>query len=316
VLESLIKCGAFDSTGAHRAQLMAVLDEAMEQGQKLSRDRLEGQTNMFGAFTQAAPTEQEAALPPLPPWREADLLSYEKEALGFYITGHPLSRYKDEIRRLSSLDTVTVQAADDNMTVRLAGLATEIKEKVTKKGDRMAFVGYAFFPDESRGFTRADAAAGSSRPGISADEEAALASVRAAKAGGATVVVLAHGGTEYVERPSEAARALYARFVDAGAALVIGTHPHLLQGCEARSGSLIAYSLGNFLFTLEDEPREAWKGAMLDFLVYRGLVRGVVPRPIVAGYDHTELDADGDAAEARFSRLCREIAALPPMASR
>jgi DNA polymerase-3 subunit alpha len=140
VLESLIKCGAFDSTGAQRSQLMAVLDEAMEQGQKLSRDRLEGQTNMFGAFTQAAPKAQHVDLPAVPPWREADMLAYEKEALGFYITGHPLSRFKDEIKRLSSLDTVTVQAADDSMTVRLAGLATEIKEKVTKKGDRMAFV--------------------------------------------------------------------------------------------------------------------------------------------------------------------------------
>ncbi len=140
VLESLIKCGAFDSAGSHRAQLMAVLDEAMEQGQKLSRDRLEGQTNMFAAFTQAAPKSSAAALPDLPPWREADMLAYEKEALGFYITGHPLSRFMDEIKRLSSLDTVTVQGADDQMTVRLAGLATEVKEKVTKKGDRMAFV--------------------------------------------------------------------------------------------------------------------------------------------------------------------------------
>jgi DNA polymerase-3 subunit alpha len=57
VLESLIKCGAFDSTGAHRAQLMAVIDEAIEQGQKMGRDRESGQSSMFGAFVDAGPEE-------------------------------------------------------------------------------------------------------------------------------------------------------------------------------------------------------------------------------------------------------------------
>jgi poly-gamma-glutamate synthesis protein (capsule biosynthesis protein) len=181
------------------------------------------------------------------------------------------------------------------------------------RGEKLAFVGYAFFPNESRGFTRAEAAAGVSSPGISADEEAAMRTVREAAATGACVIVLAHGGTEYVERPSDGARKLYARFIDAGASLIVGTHPHLLQGCEARSGAIIAYSLGNFLFTEEAEPPEAWKGAMLDFLMYRGKVRGIFPRPIIAGYHYTEVDSDQDAAEARFSKLCADIAALPPI---
>ena len=140
VLESLVKCGAFDSTGAHRAQLMAVLDEALEQGQKLTRDREGGQTNMFAAFVTQAPQDNPHQLPDLAPWREADLLAYEKEALGFYITGHPLQSYREQIRRLATLDTLTAASAGDGMTVRLAGLPTEIKEKITKKGDRMAFV--------------------------------------------------------------------------------------------------------------------------------------------------------------------------------
>ena len=140
VLESLIKCGALDSTGAHRSQLMAVLDEAMEHGQKLGRDREGGQINMFGAFNESPAAAAAMTLPAVPPWSESDLLAFEKEALGFYITGHPLSRYSEDIKRLSTVDTVTLQAAADNMTVRLAGLPTEVKEKVTKKGDRMAFV--------------------------------------------------------------------------------------------------------------------------------------------------------------------------------
>jgi poly-gamma-glutamate synthesis protein (capsule biosynthesis protein) len=182
-----------------------------------------------------------------------------------------------------------------------------------RRGGSVACVGYAFFPDETSGFTREDAAAGEDRPGISADLGKALQSVRDAAAAGGFVVVLAHGGTEYQERPSDAAREVYASFVDAGASLVVGTHPHLLQGCEARSGSIIAYSLGNFLFTGEREPPAAWKGAMLDFLVYRGKVRGLRPIPIVAGYDYTRADGDLGAAEARFSRLCAGIEALPPL---
>ena len=141
VLESLIKCGAFDSTGANRAQLMAVLDEALETGQRMGRDREVGQSSIFdvmgGEGKGAAPAP---ALPALPEWNERDKLAYEKEALGFYITGHPLSAYQDDIKRLSTVDTVSILAAGDGMKVRLAGLPTEIKEKITKKGDRMAFV--------------------------------------------------------------------------------------------------------------------------------------------------------------------------------
>ena len=140
VIESLIKCGAFDSTGAHRAQLMAALDEAIEYGQKIGRDRDGGQSNMFSAFSEAKVEDEPQKLPGVPEWDESDALAYEKEALGFYITGHPLERYTDEIKRMATLDTVSIQAAGDGMTVRMAGLPAEIKEKITKKGDRMAFV--------------------------------------------------------------------------------------------------------------------------------------------------------------------------------
>ncbi len=138
VLESLVKCGAFDSTGAHRAQLLACLDEAMEHGQRLGRDREGGQTNMFGAFSDSR--SEPPPLPAVPHWEESDQLAYEKEALGFYISGHPLSRFAEDIGRLASMDTVGLAAGSDGMSVRLAGLPTEVKEKLTKKGDRMAFV--------------------------------------------------------------------------------------------------------------------------------------------------------------------------------
>ena len=139
VLESLVKCGAFDSTGAHRAQLMAVLDEALEHGQKMRRDIDAGQSSIFdlmsGGAEAAAPE-----LPDVPAWRESDRLSFEKDAIGFYITGHPLSDYQDQIKRLGTLDTVKLKAASDGMSVTMAGVAAKVKEKITKKGDRMAFV--------------------------------------------------------------------------------------------------------------------------------------------------------------------------------
>ena len=139
VLESLVKCGAFDSTGAHRAQLMAVLDEALEHGQKMRRDIDAGQSSIFDLMSGGA----EAAAPELPGvplWSESDRLSFEKDAIGFYITGHPLSDYQDQIKRLGTLDTVKLKAAGDGMSITMAGVAAKVKEKITKKGDRMAFV--------------------------------------------------------------------------------------------------------------------------------------------------------------------------------
>jgi poly-gamma-glutamate capsule biosynthesis protein CapA/YwtB (metallophosphatase superfamily) len=213
---------------------------------------------------------------------------------------------------LADLDTAALPMVGAGSDIAEASKARVLE---LKRGERLAFIGFAFFPNENSGFTAADAAARADRPGINADADATIASIRAAAASGATVVVLGHGGVEYNLHPSDEARRLYHRFIDAGAALILGSHPHLLQGCEARSGSFIAYSLGNFLFTLEDEPPEAWKGAMLDLLIYRGKVRGVMPRPIIAGYYGTRLDPDAETARRRFSKLCSDVEALPPLKS-
>jgi poly-gamma-glutamate synthesis protein (capsule biosynthesis protein) len=186
-----------------------------------------------------------------------------------------------------------------------ADLAEASAAKVLKSngGERLAFLGFAFYPKESLGYSLADSAALPDRPGVAGDTAATLEAIRKAASSGATVVVLAHGGSEYVERPSEEARELYASFVDAGAALVLGGHPHVLQGCAARSGSLIAYSLGNFVFTLEDEPKAAWKSLLLELLVYKGRVRALGAFPVIAGYSDTAADPDRLSAEIRLSRL-------------
>src|SRR6266571_127953 len=79
-------------------------------------------------------------LPDLPEWDDKLLLGFEKEALGFYITGHPLDRYSADIKRLSTADTSTLAAQKDKSEVRICGIVAALKEFNTKRGDRMAFV--------------------------------------------------------------------------------------------------------------------------------------------------------------------------------
>ncbi|MGH7406545.1 MAG: DNA polymerase III subunit alpha, partial [Candidatus Methylomirabilales bacterium] len=91
VLESLIKCGAFDSLGARRAQLMAIVDSAMDAASSAQRDRAQGQVSLLEVFEAAgAPAVAAPGLPDVPEWSRAELLAAERETLGFYITGHPL----------------------------------------------------------------------------------------------------------------------------------------------------------------------------------------------------------------------------------
>jgi Putative enzyme of poly-gamma-glutamate biosynthesis (capsule formation) len=210
--------------------------------------------------------------------------------------------FDDTLRDLEAAGLLEVGAGRDAAEAQAARVFD------AKGGQKLAFVGLAFYPNERYGFTLGDAAAGPGRPGIAVDEEAALAAVRAAAAAGATVVVMAHGGTEYQTRPSAAAVSLYDRLAEAGAALVLGGHPHLLQGCAARNGGLIEYSLGNFVFTYEEEPKSAWKSGLVDFLIYGGKARGVRLFPIVAAYYGTTADTGLEAAEKRFSGLSAELA--------
>jgi poly-gamma-glutamate capsule biosynthesis protein CapA/YwtB (metallophosphatase superfamily) len=186
--------------------------------------------------------------------------------------------------------------------------ALSMKRIDTPGGGSLTFVGFASFPPERLGFTTQEAAAGDGKPGINADENATLAAIASAASSGETVIVLAHGGDEYVGSPPPYLRDRYRRFADAGAALVVGSHPHVLQGIEAEKTSLIAYSLGNFLFTGLEEPPQSVKSAAVSFLLYKGKARGVRIAPIVVDPRGTTLDPDRASAELRFSACCAAIA--------
>src|ERR1700757_385198 len=109
VLESLIKSGAMDSLG-RRAQLMAVLDKAMDHAQKTQRDAESGQHGLFGVFQQEDEQAQEERLPDTPDWDEHTRLAAEKEILGFFITGHPLDKYREKLQDLQALSVEELAA--------------------------------------------------------------------------------------------------------------------------------------------------------------------------------------------------------------
>src|SRR3982075_2045244 len=138
VLESLIKSGAMDCFG-HRAQLMQALDTAIEQAQKTQRDAESGQHGLFGVFADETAQQASDALPNTPDWDEHTRLSAEKEILGFFITGHPLEKYKDkleDLRALTTADIAGIKAStgkDENICI--AGIITNLRVLKSKKGD-------------------------------------------------------------------------------------------------------------------------------------------------------------------------------------
>jgi len=138
VMEALIKSGALDSIGPGRSRMIAVLDEALEWGAKVQRDRASGQTSLFEGFE----TEQQVEIqwPDVPEWRDSIRLNYEKEALGFYISGHPLAKFDHELAALTNTDSQRIQDQKENNKVQAGGVVADIKTINTKKGDRMAFV--------------------------------------------------------------------------------------------------------------------------------------------------------------------------------
>jgi DNA polymerase-3 subunit alpha len=136
VVESLVKCGAFDSLHPNRAAVWAALDVALEAGAAVQRDREIGQESLFGALAGGAVSEP--ALLDAPEWSERQRLGYEKEVLGFYVTGHPLGAAWRELQRFTDV-TATATAGMEGREVRAGGLLTALREIRTRRGALMAF---------------------------------------------------------------------------------------------------------------------------------------------------------------------------------
>jgi DNA polymerase-3 subunit alpha len=146
VVESLIKCGAFDSTRTSRAQMMAVLDEAIKAGQSHQRGHQSSQIDIFASLTGGNGGERNNdTYPEVEEWSVHQLLAFEKETLGFYITGHPLDKYEEIIKRLTNGSVVDLRERSSNGEVKIVGVVTALRLRNTKKGER-----YASFQLEDR----------------------------------------------------------------------------------------------------------------------------------------------------------------------
>ncbi len=168
VLESLIKCGAFNSFNLFRSQLIAMLDDAMETAQSLHKDRINGQMSLFGSFGSSREDirfKSRLRQPPdLKEWPESQLLAFEKEMLGFYITGHPLAKYEKMLRTFTSSLSEGLKSLKDNQEVTVGGIINKAKHTVTKrKAEKMAilnledmdgFVEVLVFPETYKNFER------------------------------------------------------------------------------------------------------------------------------------------------------------------
>jgi DNA polymerase-3 subunit alpha len=142
VVESLIKAGAFDWLGETRAGLLSGLDQAMEAGQRSQRDRDEGQASLFESLS--SPRADGSAPAPrvdshVPEWPREELLGYEKEVLGFYLSGHPLDEFREVAGRLRAVSAAELAGSPVASRVLLLGLVSGLQENSTKSGNRMAF---------------------------------------------------------------------------------------------------------------------------------------------------------------------------------
>jgi DNA polymerase-3 subunit alpha len=139
VIESLVKCGAFDSLNPARAEVFAEVDYQMGRASSLQRDRDRGQAALFDIapvnVRRAAATQTPAVV-----WSQSEMLAFEKELLGFYVSGHPLSRYADILRRYEMTSTAQFGQLQDGQATRVGGIISKMRPLTTKAGKMMATV--------------------------------------------------------------------------------------------------------------------------------------------------------------------------------
>ncbi|MDH3309756.1 MAG: DNA polymerase III subunit alpha [Gammaproteobacteria bacterium] len=136
VLESLIKAGALDALGTHRAGLINSLNAALAAADQHTRNRDAGQGDIFGA---AAAPEEAQGYETVAEWSDDQRLEGEKETLGLYLTGHPIARYAEELKHITDATIAELKPSSDS-TVVVAGLVVAQRTMQTRRGDRMAFV--------------------------------------------------------------------------------------------------------------------------------------------------------------------------------
>ena len=149
-LESLIKCGALDSFGKHRSQLMAMLEPVMRDASDMMRRNVDGQIDLFGIGGDETPAVSSITIPNLPEFSRTELMSMEHEVTGLYLSGHPTDEYRAKARTVGAtlIGGILADFAreegnetyQDGQEVRLLGVISAVKTKMTKNNTQMAYV--------------------------------------------------------------------------------------------------------------------------------------------------------------------------------
>jgi DNA polymerase-3 subunit alpha len=138
-IESLVKAGAFDGLGPNRATLMAQIDQGLAEASSLARDRESGQGMLLDMAEDLTPPSRKRGREEdgtLPEWPMRERLQYEKELLGFYVTGHPVDEYEDDLRSFRGVPLAEIEEEPEDSPVRVAGLVIGKEVRLSKKDQR------------------------------------------------------------------------------------------------------------------------------------------------------------------------------------
>ncbi len=134
-LESLIKCGSLDEFGVKRSQMLAVLEQVVDMANKKNKDAASGQ---IGLFDDIMPAEVMLQYPDIEELPQEEILNLEKELIGFYVTGHPLDKYRDKLDKMKRIKVLAEGMVADNEQVEFGGMIAVCKKMFTRRGDPMA----------------------------------------------------------------------------------------------------------------------------------------------------------------------------------
>jgi len=134
VLEAFIKAGALDCLNARRAQLWAVMEHALQFGVEAHRDRQRGQRTLSDFFQGAESPRETESLPNIPEWPETQLLAFEKQAVGFYVSSHPLAKYEALFEKLSTASVSALPILENGQPIALGCMITDYTRRITRNG--------------------------------------------------------------------------------------------------------------------------------------------------------------------------------------
>src|SRR5205814_921068 len=135
VLEALIKSGACDGLGHNRATMFAQIERTLARAASVISDRQRGQSSLFGALEERSPQMPESVAK-LPEWSEHEMLAHEKELLGFYVTGHPLTPYVPILEKYALANTATLASLQNRALTRIGGMISAVQNGVSKKSGK------------------------------------------------------------------------------------------------------------------------------------------------------------------------------------